>query len=271
MYTNKFTDTTTEKITEAIKEKGYFVCENVMTDQYIEMLLQEVDFDQVLVNANDVGVVFSNTQKYLTHCLAKSKKTYDVITSSKVLDICKKYFSNRFMLVNHRIFQTQRFHHMPWHTDNNLQSGSKLVGKHDMSGLLFIFYLSDVTKNATQYIKNSHEWSSKYNDEICLSDQLISSNYNKDIVTFPMPKGSLVICNTHGIHRAEPFKDVNYIRTTLIFQVDEIGDNNQSTGHGERSLVNIEYMDNLNSEIIEYLGLGCKRNYPIFPLLLSAP
>lgn len=265
MYTKNFIDASNEKIVEVIRENGYFAFEKALTNQYVEMLLQEIDFDQFLVNTNDVGVVFLDKQRYLTHCLAKSKRAYNIITSTKVLDICKKHFFNRFMLVNQRIFQTWHSHAMAWHTDNNLQIDNRLVGKHDMPGLLFIFYLSDVTKNAFQYIKDSHKWSHKYSNEIYLSNNLISSKYEKDIVTLQMPKGSLVICNTKGVHRAEPFQDSNYVRTTLIFQIDEVGDTNQNSGHGEKNLINTEYMDNISKEVMDYLGFGCKRDYPPFP------
>lgn len=173
-----------------------------MTTQHVEELLQEIDFNQILLNTNDVGVVTAQNIKFLTHCLAKSKKTYDIITSRKILDICREYFNDTYKLTNHRVYQTSKSSHMPWHTDNNLQVGKQLVKKHNMPGLLFLFYLSDVTTNAFQYIKDSHNWSHKYNNDIYLSDSFIDSNYSQDILTLPMPKGSLILCDIHGIHRA---------------------------------------------------------------------
>jgi hypothetical protein len=263
VFNLKFTNASTNQIVNDLKNKGYFAAEEVLEEQYIDELLQEVDFNSILVNNNDVGVVIAQNIKFFTHCLASSKKTYDIITYRKILDICKEYFDDNYKLTNHRVYQVNQKAHMPWHTDNNLQSGKQLVAKHNMPGLLFLIYLSDVTTNAFQYLKDSHKWSSKYDHEIYLTDNFIEKNYKKDILSFPMKKGSLIICDIHGIHRAEPFQDDNYNRTTLLFQVDQVG--SEYVGHGEKNLVNTEYLDNLTPEVMDYLGFGFPRTYPAFP------
>ncbi|MBW4646737.1 MAG: phytanoyl-CoA dioxygenase family protein [Goleter apudmare HA4340-LM2] len=263
MFNIAFKDVDTSQIVSDIKTKGYFVFEQALTEAYIKELLQEIDFNQILINNNDVGVVIAQNVKFLTHCLASSKKAYDIITSSKVLEICQEYFNDTYKITNHRIYQTSKNGHMPWHTDNNLQRGKQLSGKHNMPGLLFLFYLSDVTKNAFQYIANSHKWSHEYDHEVYLSDSYIDSKFKQDILTFPMLQGSMILCDIHGMHRAEPFQDHNLIRTTLLFQVDQVG--SEYVGHGEKNLVNTEYLDNLTPEIMDYLGFGFKRSYPAFP------
>ncbi|PLZ68223.1 phytanoyl-CoA dioxygenase family protein [Fischerella thermalis] len=263
MFNLDFINVSSNQIVNDLKTKGYFVFEQALTEQYVHEMLQEVDFNQILVNTNDVGVVIAQTYKFLTHCLASSKKTYDLITSRRVLDICQGYFDDVYKLTNHRIYQTSKTSHMPWHTDNNLQVGKQLVDKHNMPGLLFLFYLSDVTQNAFQYVKNSHQWSTQYNHEIYLSDNFIESNYKNDILTFPMKKGTFIVCDIHGVHRAEPFNDHNYTRTSLLFQVDQVG--SQYLGHGEKNIVNTEYLDNLTPEIMDFLGFGFRRDYPAFP------
>ncbi|MBD2164351.1 phytanoyl-CoA dioxygenase family protein [Calothrix membranacea FACHB-236] len=263
MFNAGFSKISTSQIVTDLKNKGYFVFEQALTEHYVEEMVQEVDFNQILVNSNDVGVVLAQSYKFLTHCLANSKNAYDVITSQKVLDICKNYFTDNYKLTNHRIFQVSRNSHMPWHTDNNLQTGKQLSDKHSMPGLLFLFYLSDVTQNAFQFVKDSHKWSQKYNREIYLSDSFIEKNYRQEILSFPMKKGTIIVCDIHGIHRAEPFEDKNYTRTSLLFQVDQVG--SQYIGHGEKNLVNTEYLDNLSPEVMDYLGFGFQRNYPAFP------
>lgn len=232
MFNLNFINVSSNQIVNDVKTKGYFVFEQALTEQYVDEMVQEVGFNQILVNTNDVGVVIAQNQKFLTHCLANSKRIYDIITCQKVLDICKRYFNDIYKLTNHRIYQTYKNGHMPWHTDNNLQVGKELVAKHDMPGLLFLFYLSDVTKNAFQYVNDSHQWSHKYDHEIYLSDSFIEDNFKNDIISFPMKKGTLIACDIHGIHRAEPFQDKNYSRTTLLFQVDQVG--NKYLGHGEK-------------------------------------
>lgn len=49
----------------------------------------------------------------------------------------------------------------------------------------------------------------------------------------------------------------------MLFQVDQIGSEN--LGHGEKNIVNTEYLDNLTPEVMDYLGFGFKRDYPAFP------
>jgi Phytanoyl-CoA dioxygenase (PhyH) len=263
MFDLNFTEYNTAEIVNEIKTKGYFVFEQALGEQYVDELLQEVDFDRILINTNDVGVVIASEIKFLTHCLANSKKAYDIITSGKVLDICKEYFTDNYKLTNHRVYKTTKRGHMPWHTDNNLQSGKQLSAKHSMPGLLFLFYLSDVSTNAFQLVKNSHTWSREHQHEIYLSDSFIENNYDQDVLTLPMKKGSVVVCDIHTVHRAEPFKDENYTRYTLLFQVDQVG--NEYVGHGEKNLVNTEYLDNLTPEVMDYLGFGFRRDYPAFP------
>ncbi|MGL5080766.1 MAG: phytanoyl-CoA dioxygenase family protein [Microcoleaceae cyanobacterium] len=263
MYTEAFQTINTAQIVDSVKQQGYFVFEGAITDQYIQEMFQEVDFDSILLNTNDVGVVLTPNQKFLTHCLGQSKKAFDLITSDRVLDICNHYFEDRYQLINHRIYQTHKASHMPWHTDNNRQVGRQLDSKHNLPGLLFLLYLSDVTKNPFQCIKNSHLWSQKYSHEIYLSDQFIEDNYQSEVLTFQMKKGSLMICNIHCVHRAEPFQDKNYSRSTLLFQVDQVGSDN--LGHGEKHLIDTGYLDHPTPEVLRYLGFGYRTQYPAFP------
>lgn len=263
VFNQEFTEIQTSLIVSEIKSKGYFAFEQALSERCIDELLREIDFEQILLNTNDIGVVLNQEVRFLTHCLASSKKAYDIITAPKVLDICKEYFADMFRLTNHRIYKTCKSSNMPWHTDNNRQEDNHLSGKHDMQGLLFLFYLSDVDKNAFQLIERSHTWSGKHDDEIYLTDSYVEKKYGKEIATFIMKKGSLILCDTHCIHRAKPFQDKSYKRTTLLFQVDEVGVNN--VGHGEKNIVNTEYLENLSPELADYLGFGFRRDYAAFP------
>lgn len=263
MYPLQFNHVSVSEIIASVEREGYYFLEDALTEQYVDQLLKEVNFDNILVNYNDVGVVISGTQRFLTHCLAKSKSAYDLITSQKVLDICDAYFTERYQLTNHRFCQTRKTFHMPWHTDNNLQTGSQLSGKHQMPGLLFLFYLSDQNSSPFQYIEDSHTWSQQYNHEVYLSDRWVDIHYKEEVLNFKMPKGSLIVCNIHGVHRAAPFYDSDHIRNILIFQVDQVGEG--YVGHGEQNLVNTEYIDNPSAALFDYLGFGVRRDYPAFP------
>jgi hypothetical protein len=263
MNVNLLDGISTHEIVRSIQEQGFYFLENALTEQQADQLLAEVNFGQVLINCNDVGVVTSGTQKFLTHCLAKSKQAYDLVTANRVLDICDRYFVDRYQLTNHRFCQTRGSFHMPWHTDNNLQQGKQLAGKHPMPGLLFLFYLSDDNFSPFQYIKDSHKWSQQYDQEIYLADRWVEEQYGEEILTFRMTKGSLMICDTHGIHRAVPFRQPGHVRNILLFQVDQVGD--RFLGHGEQNLIDTEFIDNLDPRVLGYLGFGVRRNYPAFP------
>ncbi|HEX8277350.1 MAG TPA: hypothetical protein VF540_01600 [Segetibacter sp.] len=262
-FNSHFFNVDNDDIVRDVKSKGYYTCEDALEKGSVEELLGKINFDKVLINENDAGVVTANNSKYLTHCLACSEEVYNIVTSEKVLEICDKYFTKKFRLTNHRVYQTNKQNHMPWHTDNNRQTGAVFNGKHNLRGLLFMFYLSDVTKNAFQYIQSSEKISSKYSDEIYLTNKYISDTYSKDIVTLKMKKGTFILCDTHGLHRAEPFNDAAYSRTTLLFQVDEVGDEDE--GHGEKNIINTAYLNNVTPLLAEYLGFGYNRSYPAFP------
>ncbi len=263
MYLKQFEDISAAEIVDSIRKEGCYFTEIALNDSYVEQLLTEVSFDSLLVNHNNVGTVVAGTQKFLTHCLAKSKKAYDLITSEKVLEICNAYFTARYQLTNHRFCQTRQGSHMPWHTDNNLQTDSQLTGKHTMPGLLFLFYLSEQNISPFQYLKASHTWSKQYSHEIYLSNHWVETHHQDAVVSCKMPKGGLIICDTHTIHRAAPFSNRYHARNILLFQVDQVGD--AYRGHGEQNLIDTEFIDNLSPEIFSYLGFGVQRNYPAFP------
>lgn len=129
--------------------------------------------------------------------------------------------------------------------------------------------MSDVDKNAFQFINGSHKYSEKYDNELYLSPKFIDDTYKADVLSFKMKTGSIILCDTHGIHRDEPFTDEDYKRTTLPFQVDQVGRDNER--HGEQNIVNTKYLCNLKIDCNELPGVwilprfGFKRNYPAFP------
>jgi hypothetical protein len=263
MFAESFAGVTSLEVVEAVRREGYYFSEVALPEVFVDQVLAEINFDEILVNANDVGTALSGNQRFFTHCLAKSKKAYDIITSQKVLDICNAYFTDRYQLTNHRFSQTRHGFHMPWHTDNNLQQGRNLSGKHSMPGLLFLFYLSPDNFSPFQYLKGSHTWSHQYDDEIYLSDEWVNTHHPNAVINLTMAKGSLLVCDIHGIHRAAPFKHRHHQRNVLLFQVDQMGDG--YPGHGEQNLINTEFIDHVSPELASYLGFGVKRDYPAFP------
>lgn len=185
--------------------------------------------------------------------MAISKAFIDYACHTKVMQICQGILGNKFRLKAQRYYETLGGHHMQWHTDNKTDKNIA-----DIPGLIFIVYLTDVDDGEFQYISGSHEWSGQkaYSD---YTDEEIDSKYSDKIISFKKPKGSIVIYNTYGIHRAKPVKDKNYLRKSLFFQVDN------EIQNAEPILLNPSLCESLNAETQSYLGFGLPAHYEIFP------
>lgn len=263
-FTIDFKQYDIDEIAKELKHgKGYFVIENVINEDVVWEIVNTINSKEFLVNSNNVGVVHSNGMSFHSHTLAVSKICYDIITNNRVRSICHNFFDGSYKLTNQRFYETNTKAHMPWHTDNNVHAGNKFVGKHNLPGILFLFYLSDVKDtNPFQLISDSQKWSATHGERY-FADKLIEQNHAEEVVTVRAPKGTLVICNTHIIHRAEPFDRPGFKRFTFLFQVDALSDN--YIGHGEKLLINPAFVDDISPEVLRYLGFGLKANYPTFP------
>lgn len=264
LFSSSFSETDAQSVANQIKnEKGYQIFENALTTSTLNSLMHSLPGEQVLVNDNRIGFVKAHSSNYFSHTLAVSRTCFDIITSESIRAICRSYFDKPFKMSNQKIYETHTASHIPWHTDNNLQDGNAYEGKHDLPGLMFMFYLSDVSDtNPFQLIPYSQKWSQD-NNERFFEDNYIDQHYGKEIVSVRAPKGTLIICNSRMVHRAQPFKNSGFKRTTLLFQVDELSDRHQ--GHGENILINTSFMTNTDPEILDYLGFGMRANYPAFP------
>jgi len=191
--------------------------------------------------------------------LAVSKSFFNYCTNRKVLDICSEYMGAAFRLKALRYYENFGGQAMQWHTDNRYYDGSKKDGTTtNTPGLIFLSYISDVDDGEFQYIRGSHKWSleNKYND---YSIDFVEKNYKNDIVGFKKPRGSIVIYNTYGVHRAKPSKNKNFIRKSLFFQVDK------ELEHSEPILVKTEFMSKFDDRLKMYLGFGKKAGMDLYP------
>jgi hypothetical protein len=144
---------------------------------------------------------------------------------------------------------------MQWHTDNKTDQGFAHI-----PGIIFITYVSDVPDGEFQYISGSHRWSSEggHND---YTDATVAEKYAKDVVSFKMPRGSMIVYDTYGIHRAKPvMHDDNFVRKSLFFQSDAGLEN------AVRIIVNTAYLDKIDEETKMFLGFGMPGDYATYPL-----
>ena len=253
ILTNELQNVEIKNVIKEINDKGYFIFKNAFTHNAIEKIEREATELKVNINQNKLGGVYFENQYYFTNLLSVSKTFYDFVTSNFVYEICKKYMGEIFRLKALRYYETYGGHHMQWHTDNKTDKAFAHI-----PGIIFIFYISDVKDGEFQYIEGSHKWSgekaySNYNDDF------IEKNYKEKIKSFKLPKGSLIIYNTYGIHRAKPVKKKGFVRKSVFFQIDNKIDD------AEPIIVNTKFIDDVNDQISMFLGFGKPSNYEVFP------
>ena len=253
IFTNAFQKIEINNVVKEINENGYFEFANALTSEAISKIEKEAK-TKLNINQNKISGVYAEKQYYFTNLLTISKTFYDFVTSKFVLETCEKHLGNSFRLKALRYYETYGGHHMQWHTDNKTDKNFT----HNIPGLIFIFYVSDVENGQFQYIKGSHTWAGKksYAD---YSDSFINKNYKEMIKNFKLPKGSLIIYNTYGIHRAEPVFKNNFTRKSVFFQVDSEIENS------EPIILNTKFITEMNNKISMFLGFGKPSNYEVFP------
>jgi hypothetical protein len=253
LFVGEFLAVDMDQIIGDLNKKGYYAFPSAISPDTLKAIERDATQTRLGLNENSISGVYSEKQYYLTNLLAVSKAFYNFATSSFVFNVCERYLGDQFRLKALRYYETYGGHHMQWHTDNKTDKAFAHI-----PGIIFIFYVSDVEDGEFQYIEGSHRWSGDkaYSD---YTDGFIEENYGTAIRSFKMPKGSLLIYNTYGIHRARPVKDKNFVRKSVFFQVDS------EIQKSEPIIVNTEFITNMNDQISMFLGFGKPSNYQVFP------
>ncbi|WP_250479465.1 MULTISPECIES: phytanoyl-CoA dioxygenase family protein [unclassified Caballeronia] len=253
LFTREFLSVNPEQVVAELNQKGYFAFPSALAPAAVERIEHDSTATKLGLNVNKVAGVFWEKQYYLTNLLAVSKTFYDFATSSFVFRVCEGYLGDKFRLKALRYYETYGGHHMQWHTDNKTDKAFAHI-----PGIIFIFYVSDVDDGEFQYIEGSHLWSGEkaYSD---YTDEFIADNLASDVKSFKMPRGSLVIYNTYGIHRARPVTDKNFVRKSVFFQVDS------EIQKSEPIIVNTEFISEVNERTSMFLGFGQPSEYDVFP------
>jgi ectoine hydroxylase-related dioxygenase (phytanoyl-CoA dioxygenase family) len=253
LFTKEFQNIDCENIVKQLKEKGYFAFPKAINSEAINSIHNDATKFRLNLNKNEICGVYAEKQYFLTNLLSVSKTFYDFVTSKIILDICKKYLGNEFRLKALRYYETYGQHNMQWHTDNKTDRGFEHI-----PGIIFIFYISDVEDGQFQYIEGSHLWSGKkaYSN---YSNEFIQKNYKEKIKDFKFPKGSLIIYNTYGIHRAKSVSTKNFVRKSVFFQVDSEIENS------EPIILNTKFITKVDNDLKMLLGFGKPSNYQVYP------
>ncbi len=261
IFNKEFLNLDCLKISDEIRKNGFFCLERALSENFLKNILNDVQRAGLSLNTNNVaGVYFTHgTQFFITHMLAVSKNFFNYCTDNKFLDISKNFLGETFRLKALRYYENLGGQHMQWHTDNRYYD-ENIKGEIESKnpGLIFLSYISDVEDGEFQYVRGSHLWSKEI-DQNDYSDEYIGKNYANDIVGFKKPRGSILIYNTCGIHRAKPTKNKKFKRRTLFFQVEK------ELNHSEPILVKTEFLNKFDDTIKMYLGFGRRAGQKIYP------
>ena len=244
-----------DNVCNEITSETYFNLNSAISNQTVENIKKELSLWNFSINKNDILPSKTFNGWYHSMAIAKSKTVCDIVTSKTLLDICTKYIGPEFRLKAHRVYSTLSGAKMPWHSDDKAYQQKK-----NYKGLIFIIYLKDVMKGEFQIIKDSEKFSEKFK-EPNVRDQIINKEYSDKIVSFKCPTGSLIIYNHKAIHRAKPYFDPFWMRTSLFIQVDNNIDDS------EKVIVNPSYLNNIDDRLKMFLGFGKKSEMPHEPVV----
>ena len=206
-----------EKYLSDIETKGYTVIPNFISKERLNVFMPEVHrrFDRQSYNGT-VGYVEYSQQRYLQWTLTVHEEILRAYLDPNIIRAAEMYAGQDVQLQDYRIYQNYPGLNMAWHVDNKLtmhDGSSKMVGS---KGLILIVYLEDVKSGPFQFVEGSHAWAWKENKEVW--DEDLKSNKDLKVVTFNnLPKGTAILYDFRGIHRAEPFFDGGP-RTSLFAQ-----------------------------------------------------
>ena len=243
------------EIVSRISDNGVVYIPDAVRDDYIASLMTEVDENKFAINRNWVGGVYTEEQYFLTHLLACSRSFHSLVISDAVFSICDTFFGGSYRLKAMRYYETYGRFHMQWHTDNKNEQGATHI-----PGAIFIVYLEDVADGEFQYVLGSHLWSGCTGSPDYPDEEIAMSHADR-IRSFKGKRGGLVVYNTHGVHRAKPATDKNFVRKSLFFQIDE------GTENGEQMLLNSAFIQGLTEKQQYFFGIGSgqKSDYVAFP------
>jgi hypothetical protein len=204
-----------ELLVNKIKQNGFYRTD-LFIDEDFDNSLNYISSSNYLLNENKLQGKFADHQFFFLDLLCYSKSFLNFLCSKEVKLILDSFFNNqKCRLKTLRYYETFRGHNMPWHTDNK----NTIEGLTNDKGLIFIIYCEDTFDGEFQYVEESNLKSSNLKENY-FSDEYVISNYKEKIRSFSGNKGTLVICDSRGIHRAKPLLNKK-VRKSIFFQVDQ--------------------------------------------------
>jgi len=238
----------------ALVSDGFWILDHAIERDFAAALDEELGGTPLALNVNDVGPVRYHHQTYFTHALAASKRFFDLVTHPKLRAICRVHLGEQFRLKCQRYYQSGLHHELTWHTDDKTPLGERT----GVEGVGVVMYLRDTFAGELQVLKGSNSWSDQ-TGKTEFTDAEIRSRHGTDVVTISRPAGALILFDSHSLHRTRPITERGFVRKSVFLQIDA------DMAHSEKIIVDTQFLDPNDAELLRYLGVGMPSGYPAMP------
>jgi hypothetical protein len=247
-------DADPEQVHHALAARGFWICDGALDPAFAESLDEELGERPLALNVNDVGPVRYHHQTYFTHALASSRRFFDLVTHPSLRAKCRAHLGDQFRLKCQRYYQSGLHHELTWHTDDKSPLGERT----GVAGVGVVMYLRDTYEGELQVLDGSNQWSGSLG-RTEFTDEEVLAKYGEKIVTISRPAGTVIIFDSRILHRTRPIRRRGFIRKSVFLQVDA------DMAHSEKIILDAQYLEPSDEELLRYLGVGLPSGYPAMP------
>ena len=254
IFTPSFLDADPAAVHAALVARGYWIHDAALDRALAAEMDRDLGRRALALNVNDVAPVRYHHQTYFTHALAASRIFFDLVTHPGLRALCRVHLGERFRLKCQRYYLSGLQHELSWHTDNKTPLGART----DVAGIGVVMYLNDTDAGELQVLSGSHAWSAR-TGRTEFGDAEINARHAADILTIRRPAGAVILFDTRTLHRTRPITRHGFERHSVFLQVDS------DIAHSEKIIVDTQYVDPEDAELLTYLGMGMPSGYPPMP------
>jgi hypothetical protein len=254
IFRPEFESLSAGEFADRLRADGFFVAEGVVRRSCLDLIEADLRHRPLVLNTNDVGPVRWHRQTYFAHALAASRAYYELVTHRKIREIAQAYLGAAFRLKCQRYYQSGPTYELPWHTDNKTSTTERT----DVRGIGIVIYFCDTYEGELQVLKSSHHWTGK-TGKTEFNNQDVMAQFAEDVVTISARAGTAIFFDSQTLHRTRLITLPDFVRRSVFMQIDS------DLSHSERSLLNPEFVDPNDTDLLRYLGMGMPAGYPVMP------
>ncbi|MBN23419.1 MAG: hypothetical protein CL678_19185 [Bdellovibrionaceae bacterium] len=227
---SSFSEEEENQITESISKNGICIIRNFQSAESVSTLKKEAE----LVCKFGYGIGIGNNLPYVSGQLFSefrfpylvSEAAMQYLMDHRLMSTLRNSLGDDFF-IHHSLFQIshpRKEQILDFHIDCGSQKALNKKTKFDDYRIRSILYLTDVTSGGFSYIMNTHEKALKTfmnlpDGELFPEDQVPLDDPNR-IINVNEKAGTLVLFNTHGLHRGEIPKETRIVLNTWFAQRD---------------------------------------------------